>query len=120
MQLAPGQSKSFAIFLGVITLTVCSAIPRSALAQRGRRIEQLQRDLESREKELEEQQNRNKPPRPNPAEPALAAWIDQLSAVVPRSAAGFSAEKVDDFRKANDAAERWAAELVRFDNSPRA
>jgi hypothetical protein len=131
MQLSPGRSQSsrlaikvdlakFAVFVGVVTVAVFIAIPRSALAQRGRRIEQLQRDQESRAEKLGGDRERYQPPRPNPAEPALAAWLDQLAAVIPHSAAGFSAEKVDDFRKANDAAERWAAELVRFDNSPRA
>src|SRR5947209_5815462 len=129
MQLSPGRSQTsrfmvylpqLALVIGVVTLAVFSTVPNLAFAQRGRRIEQLQRDQESRAEKLGGDRERYQPPRPNPAEPALAAWIDQLAAVIPRTAAGFSAEKVDDFRKANDATERWAAELVRFDNSPRA
>ena len=100
-----------------------AAPPQAAFAQRGRRIEQLQQQLkrqqQGRDDKPSAERERDLPPRPNPAEPALTAWLDQLAAVMPRTAADFSGERVDDYRKANDATERWAAELVRFDNSPR-
>jgi hypothetical protein len=104
-------------------VVVAGAAPQFAFAQRGRRLEQLQqqfqREQQGRDEQASAARERNLPPRPNPAEPALAAWLDQLTAVVPRSAADFVAEKVDDYRKTTDAAERWAAELVRFDSNPR-
>ena len=98
-------------------LAVAILSPRQADAQRGRFGQQRQRALELQQKEQAEQAAHNRPPRANPAAPALSAWIDRLASLLPRSAAGFAGEKVDDFHKATDATERWGAELVRFDNS---
>jgi hypothetical protein len=97
--------------------------PDSALAQRGRgafaeRLREQSKDQEPGSR-LDEERARNQPPRPNPADPAIAAWLNRLAKIVPADAAGFTDMKVDDFRKATDATERWAAELVRFEDSPR-
>ncbi|HEV2970663.1 MAG TPA: hypothetical protein VGY55_11900 [Pirellulales bacterium] len=107
------------LLVGAVLLAALVFAPGQALAQRGRLFEQRAKLQELQEKQQEEEKERNQPPRANPAERAVAAWLDQLGTIVPREAAGFSAENVDDFRKATDALERWSAELVRFDNSPR-
>ena len=99
------------------------ASPHVALAQRGRgalaeRLREQAKDQESGSR-LDEERARNQPPRPNPADPAIAAWLNQLAKLIPTDATGFADMNVDEYRKAIDATERWAAELVRFDNSPR-
>jgi hypothetical protein len=112
---------TFAILCVTGLFLVLATAPRAAFAQRGRgafaeRLREQARDQESR---LEEERARNQPPRPNPADPAIAAWLDRLAKLIPTDAAGFADMNVDDYRKATDATDRWAAELVRFDNSPR-
>ncbi len=89
----------------------------TANAQRGRRFDPSLRDQDPRGGQPAN--DRFQPPRANPAEPAVAGWLNQLSTIVPRDAAGFEKQNLDEFRKATDATERWIAELVRFDNSPR-
>jgi hypothetical protein len=120
----PSATKSRALL--AILLSVCGlsvAQPTVSLAQRGRgafaeRLRDQARDQEQGGR-LDEERARNQPPRPNPADPAIAAWINQLAKLIPSDAAGFAELNVDEYRKAIDATERWAAELVRFDNSPR-
>ncbi|HEY2148719.1 MAG TPA: hypothetical protein VGH32_12330, partial [Pirellulales bacterium] len=100
----PAKIWLLALMIAVLGL---AAAPQAAFAQRGRRLEQLQQQLERQQQGRDDkpsaERERNLPPRPNPAEPALAAWLDQLTAVVPRTAIDFSGEKVDDYRKSIDA-----------------
>jgi hypothetical protein len=114
---------AFTVFWFVSLLVLLVATPRPAFAQRGRgalseRFRDQLRDQESASR-LEEERARNQPPRPNPADPAIAAWLERLAKLVPTDAASFADMNVDEYRKATDAIDRWAAELVRFDNSPR-
>ncbi len=107
----------------LILLIFGAAIPSAALAQRGTRIErmreQLLKDKEEQEKQADDDRAGRLPPRENPATPALSGWLDRLEALTPKRAAGFSTADIAEFRKAIDATEGWAAELIRFDSTTR-
>src|SRR4051812_16712345 len=111
---------TYRFFVSISLLSVIPAflVVEQAHAQRGRRFDPSSRDQDPRGGQPSAE--RNRPPRANPAEQAVAGWLNQLAAVVPASAAAFEKQNVDEFRKATDATERWLAELVRFDNTPRA
>ncbi len=108
--------RNFSVLVSVLAIAMISFV--STTSAQGLRGRFRNPDQDPRRGQDQDSDDSAERPEPTPvvtqAEQAVFSWLDRLDTIVPQRAADFGGLNVDDFNKATDATERWAAEAARF------
>jgi hypothetical protein len=107
--------RNLSVLVSVLAVAmICCTSTASAQGLRGRFRNPDQDPRRGQDQDSDQAERPEPTPVVTQAEQAVFSWLDRLDTIVPQRAADFGGQNVDDFNKATDATERWAAEAARF------